>query len=441
MPNQDQRPGYVIAKYRVRQGLTEAELGALLGLDHSAISRFETGARAIPAKHAAHIATILKFTPEDRAWFLAAVGIEDQTELDRAVRVAQRLAQIARENFARNPALQRMRGAHALPQWLFGRWQIARFDMQNAVTTFRHVEPELRELLDPHGEWYPIILIDCADAYAIAGLLDNARDEAERAESLCRTTYRQHPSQRNAMSLARAIVMQLEVAYERGDWGGCEAQYARALPLLEAAEDYYGLSKARFFRALFHFWQGDLDAALAEAIDARATAERIQIKVGPFWAIRDGFNLQSHWWHVHTQSLLLDILACRGEWTTDTYGELAGNHRAGHALLSWTRDFPPFTPRYRWLGEPGPTPQPQYETRFRRWDEEVKRLGCQHLHVDILLSHGDYLYWGCGEEEKARRVYLQAAREAKGRYALFAEAAHARLAHAVPFPGLGAYRR
>ena len=176
---------------------------------------------------------------------------------------------------------------------------------------------------------------------------------------------------------------------------------------------------------------------MAYARRSREHAAQIRSRFDPWWALRDAFFLASHWWHVHTESLLLDVLAAGGAGGSLEFDELLLAHRGGR--LSWTPDFPPFTPRYWWADRSVEVDVARATEEFGRWAATTKRRGCMHLHTDILLAEGDFLRVARGDEAGARRVYEQAHRTAsdpKHGYRLFVRAARARLDGALPFPGL-----
>ena len=133
-----------------------------------------------------------------------------------------------------------------------------------------------------------------------------------------------------------------------GDEAICWTLYQRAKPYLEQAKDYYGWSKSLFFLSLFRFWQGQLDEAKTQIVQAREMVTNITQQPRDFWwLVRDGtYYLGSHWWDIITSSQLLDVLLCSGQSGGVNFDIEFLRYQQAYSVASWTRDFPPFSPRY-----------------------------------------------------------------------------------------------
>jgi hypothetical protein len=322
-----------------------------------------------------------------------------------------------------------------LPEWALGRFHLAGFDTRRAIRQLENVVTYAEA--DAGPELLSIILLDLADAYAIAGQLPFAEKYAKRSEDVCLMMWRDEQSPGKAMSLARTIIMQQEIAYERGDEAKCWELHHKAIPYLTEAYDFYGWAKSLFYLSLFRFWQGRLTDAEPYARRMRDYADRIMVRPDFWWAIRDGFFLGTHWWRVHAYSMLLDTLACKGSVESDEYDRLFFDYQRMHGLLPWTRDFPPFSPRYTWLDTNNPVAVERRDKDFRQWILHMRTLQCMHIQTDLLISYGDFLQFKRKEMSLAGQLYLEAKTTAEQNgYWLLAQVARERLAGEIRFPGL-----
>lgn len=64
MPEKE-RPGRMLKGLRLREGMTQKQIGAAIGVPQSHIAEYEKGKRPIPAAKAALLAEILKSVPEN----------------------------------------------------------------------------------------------------------------------------------------------------------------------------------------------------------------------------------------------------------------------------------------------------------------------------------------------------------------------------------------
>lgn len=153
---------------------------------------------------------------------------------------------------------------------------------------------------------------------------------------------------------------------------------------------------------------------------------------------RDLFFLGKHWWVLTTESMLVDIYACRGESGTDEFDTLWRAYQETRGGLALLRDFPPFTPRYAWLDKERPVALDAVQSEYRTWVATTKKLSCMHIHTDLLISYGDFLRYGLQAETRARVKYREALATAEQHgYKLFQQVAQERLASSgSSFPGL-----
>ncbi len=332
--------------------------------------------------------------------------------------------------------------------WVKGRLYISQFDMVRAVPQMKWVVEQTES--DRSHEWRNLIHFDMADASAIAGDLCEADQFATTCEQLSRAEVqhllacsRPHTTQvqRAYMGVARALVMKQEVAYERGCWDDCWRWHIQAQYYLTKADDRYGWAKSYFFLSLFQFWRGDLAAAAETAREARIRAKQIQPKWEFWWGLRDGLFIGAPWWRVITRAHLLDVLACSGAGDSREFSELLLAHQ--RQPRPFTRDLPPFMPRYLWIAELEAKGHAYFERRLKQWVTQSATLGCKHLHIDMLLSYGDFLRWAKRDEEGALAIYHDAyvkgcaAKSPSNHYLLLVTAAEQRLnSTAPPFPGL-----
>jgi transcriptional regulator with XRE-family HTH domain len=450
--------GALIGKYRSqKRHLSQGQLAEKIGIDRSYLSLIEHGERRPSAEVATRIAEILAFSYEDRDAFYTHLNMWELIHAHHDVVVERRAYGALQGALNRASVAKRFfQSAKYVLDWGLGRLYVARFDMKRAVP---QLEPISKRLVDDFEEdtllgitqdheFRGIVWLDMADAYAIAGNLDPADRWALRSEQHGHRLLQRETSpkaqRRLLMGVARAIVMQLEVAYERGDEAGCWALYQRAKPFLRAAQDYYGWSKSLFFLSLFRFWQGQLDEAKTQIDEARAAVNNItQQRPDFWWLVRDGtYYLGSHWWDIITSSQLLDVLLCSGQSGEENFDIEFLRHQQAHGVASWTRDFPPFSPRYLWLDAVGTRDLTPFDQRFKRWLAQTKALGCKHLHTDLLISYGDFLRWGNRDPKAASEHYQEAKRLAETYgYWLFAQAAERRLRSQIaPFPALDRLR-
>jgi len=330
------------------------------------------------------------------------------------------------------------------PDWTVGRVHIARFDVIRAVPQMERVVKLAKN--DNANELVNMIYFDMADAYAIAGDLQQAEHFANCCERLSRQQLAQHgvpgaqddvTLRRILMGIGRAIVMKQEIAYERGDDTAMLRFHEQAMPYLADAHDEYGRAKSWFFRSLFRFWQGRLDEAKHDAEEAIKFAKAITPKRDLWWAWRDGLFLGAPWWRTITQSHLLDVLVCSGETESAHFNKLfTRNYKVDPP---W-RKLPPFTPRYAWFIAHEHLGAARIENELLRWKADSQALGCKHLHVDIMLTYGDFLLWK-GDKRAAEATYREARGKAlaadfpENHFKLLADAADRRLAapaHAFP---------
>jgi transcriptional regulator with XRE-family HTH domain len=433
-------PQQLIRRYLKERKMSNAELARAVNISESYVSRIQRDRTTAP-ELAVKLADALGFSDEDLDAFFDALGMASAPAAFYRVEVERRWRDILRDQLRADSFLRQLGNRpYFLAEWARARLSLGFFDMRRAVP---QMELVVRKAANTDPELRSIVLLDMADAYAIAGRLSEARALAQASESLCRSLLEHGRSARVIMGVARALVMQQEIAYEAGDETACWQYYERALDYLGPAEDAYGLAKSLFFLALFRFWQGQLDEAEGLAREAMGWAAAIRFQPDLWWAWRDGFFLASHWWRVHTEALVLDVLSCAGRPTTPAFSELRATHRRDHGLLPWTRDFPPFSPRYAWLLRSGAatetaSPASEEDRRYRNWIQETRTLGLWHLHTDLLIAQGDFLRFGAKEEVRARAAYRAAAKLATERgYGLFARLAQERLAGRVAgFPGL-----
>ncbi len=433
--------GEIVRRYlRTRtRGGSIAALARDVRVSRPYLSRMVKGERPIPLEVAERIADALAFSLEDRAAFFRSPQVEAADALeDHYLHELERRWHEATEHAFSRITKNLVHRPPFLARWFRGRGYVARFDVRRAVPLLEAVS---REVGDVSDELRAIVFLDLADAYAIAGKLDDAERQAVRSELICRRLLREQPlSPRANMGVARALVMRQEVAYERGDEATCWARHEEAVPFLRAAADHYGWSKSLFFLGLFRFWQGDLAQAGSHAKQARDHANRIGLPFDRWWALRDGFFLASHWWHVLTESLLLDVLAANGEGGSAQFDQLLLAHRGGKPF--WMLDLPPFTPRYGWLDRSVEIDLERMAGTFERWATETARRQCMHLRTDILLAYGDLLKVAIHDDGGAQAIYEEAHRIAsdpKHGYRLLAQAARERLGGSLPFPGLALY--
>ena len=444
MPETHEEPGALIRRYRTERRLMVKELAGELKVSPSFLSRIEQGQRELKPDLAARAADVLQLSDEERARLYRSLGPTQLAgDLYRLHRheLERRWIDAGRDAFDR--ITRRVtRPTGAFRHWVLGRLYVGRFEVARAIPLLEKAASMIERAPQ---DLVSIVLIDLADAYAIAGRLDEADRLSERAVERTWRLVQQDPSQLHWMDFGRALVMRQEVAYERGDEANCQAFHAEARQPLANAGDAYGDAKSFFFLALFRFWQGRLDEAAKHAVAARAAAERIPPRFGLWWGLRDGFFLGSHWWRPITESVQLDVQACRGLGNTgdeDRFDVLLLTHRG--ARHWWTPDFPPFVPRYWWLGNPTMESLNAAEAELVHWVEETKRGGCLHLHTDLLLCRGDFLRTARRDHSGAQRVYREAlaiAREPRHGYGLLALAAERRLAGDVVFPGLVRFGR
>jgi transcriptional regulator with XRE-family HTH domain len=435
--------GAIIRRYRANRlpkKMTQEELGRLVGVSRSLVARWESGERTPTAEEAVKVADVLGFAPDDRERLYRLLGIADvAVEYHRGetdVRWQDAGVDALRRTIRRLTSLQYP--AEMLWDWGRARLYIGRFAVDQALPLLQPVAAWAEE--DATGELGDIILLDLADAYAIAGQLPEADARSAAAAEHSRGLLDQKRSKRHRMAVGRALVMRQEVAYERGDEDACWQFHDEAKPHLEQAEDAYGLAKSFFFLSLFRFWQGRLPEALDLALHAKQQAQSVGAKFDAWWALRDGFFLGNPWWRAITSSLLLDVRACLGQGETLEFDrELFRHRRLHHRFMP---DFPPFVPRYLWLTDPTTEGVDRFGTDLGQWVQETKRRGCFHLHTDLLLSYGDFLRVARGDRAAADRTYedaLAVARDPGRGYDLLATAAARRLAGEQVFPGLAGF--
>lgn len=423
-------PHQLIEHYRKLRDMSGAELARVVGTSESYVSRLQRD-RVPSLELAVKIADALDFTDDDRDVFFDALHMADTPALFYRIEVERRWRDLLRDQLLADSFLRQLGSRpHFLTEWARARLSLGFFDMRRAVP---QMEAVVRQSANANGELRAIVLLDMADAYAIAGRLQDSRDLACASHEICQGLLERGQSARASMGVGRALVMQQEVAYEAGNEAECWALHEKALAFLRPAEDAYGLVKSLFFLALFRFWQGQMDEAKRLTQEAIPLAEHIPLRPDLWWAWRDGFFLGTHWWRVHTEALFLDVLACSGRAHTSEFGQTLLTHRRGHGFLPWTRDFPPFSPRYAWLAGNQDIAKKERlaaeDRRFRKWVQETRKLGLQHLHTDILISHGDFLRFGASEEVRARAAYQTALKQASVHgYGLFERLAQERLA-------------
>lgn len=343
----------------------------------------------------------------------------------------------------------------ALAYWAAGRTLDLRCDVRRALPLLQRAGNDAREFSDRLGgdEVSGIILLDVADVYAVAGNLGTRETDAPYYARLSENTiagllksgmHDEMTRKRLCMGVARAIILQQHIQYQRGCEEQCWRLYCRALPYLDEAGDFYGRAKSQYFLALMLFHQGDFVSAQFFAEQAKESAYESETRMPWYdllWSIRDGIYFGKTWWQVHTLTLLLDILAAQGKLDAE-FERLFGQHLDEKPW--WARDFPPFSPRYIWVAE-WRDQDLDWVTRMRsRLEARIRQtIASQYIIYlpDLLLSYGDFLQ-AIGQPSEAQRQYSEALRAAQQyRSAFLADAATRRLSGADPLPVLARLRR
>jgi transcriptional regulator with XRE-family HTH domain len=408
----------LIKRYRLQLGWSQEDLAEALGCDHSYVSLLESGKRSVSLKHAARLDNLFPFSPEDRDRFYAITPLADLQDPEVASAFAdyqhsQKMHALLTATEQAAPFRSLFAKARYLPHWARARVEHLRCDMRRAVPRYEFdVVPEARQ--DARGEFLGIILLDAADAYGVAGRLKPAEAEAVAAElvtgNLTRDVVknglaRDHTFRRLQMGWARTIVLQLELAYLRGDEIAMFALYEKARKPLEDAQDHYGWAKSYYFLALWHFHHGELIEAEGQARRADWHAEQIAPE-DIWWKLRDGLFLGGHWWRVHTTSLVLDILAHQPDCDTAKVAVALEEYRRAWAKIRWwVRKLPPFVPRRWWSIKGLQTDRVQQE--FERWSQQADRLNYMIYKPDILLAWGDWMRDANGDRVAARGKYAE----------------------------------
>lgn len=440
-PETQQRVAELIEHYRLAflpEALTKVELARRLDVDAAYIKRVIKGTQPLSRHLAADITTTLGFSPEDRAYLYEHLSVEDRLIAPYLDGVERRWLNIFQTGLRCSGVLSRvlLTKPNYAPLWALARFYIARFDTNRSIRLLTQAMSSAES--DGPSHLLGIIYLDMADAYGLAGDFATNMDFARRSEQLCRGLLENRPTRSAHMAVGRAIVMQQQAEYIQGNEERSWLLHERALPYLSTAGDHYGLCKSFSFLSLFRFWQGNLTDAQYYMEQSYDHARSIKLDHDPWWSIRDGLYLGSHWWHLVAMASRLDIIACKGESASNRFAPLFIKQHHQHAFLSWTRDFPPFSPRYAWIYEQSIMDLKKIDRRFRRWEKELRELNCRNLHADVLLSYGDFLRWSANEPQLARNKYQEARDIAKRNgYELFVRASEARmLANIPPFSGI-----
>ncbi|SRR5712692_910523 len=336
-----------------------------------------------------------------------------------------------------------------IKEWALARILLLRFDTVHAV-------PELYEAVryaerSGDSEFYAVTLIDLANAYTIAGDPDAAESWVTSAiSSLARDSGKQSlasnaRSPRLQVSKARALLIQQEVAFLRGQEDRCRELHKEVQPYLGddwKDADHCGWAKTYYYLA----WMCQHQRKFEEAKEyAQQGLEHANYecsswwKTNPMWKVRDGVFLNTHWWRLSMTTLLLDILASGNQLHAQEFAECFMSYRQQLNTAFWTNDLPPFRSRYLWLDwERRPELLSDYADLFEDWLVKSNHLGCEHLHTEILVSYGDFLRWGEKKADSARRIYQEVARRSKERkYNFLEQVATQRLEdESLPFPWL-----
>lgn len=450
--NPDAAVGALIARCRAARDLSQSRLAAHLGVNHGTISRIERGERSLNPAHVGPLSAILGIEGDDLARLLRLLNLEETVEAG-AGRAADRRVFAAMWDAVRRTGW----GAGVadrpvyLVKWLDGRFAVGRYRARRAVRALDSATRLARGVAT--DELDSIIALDYADALILAGKLDDA-DRLVRARCLpvSDRLLAAHPAEPRArMAMARTVVTDVNLAYNRGDAVACWREHRRALPHLRAAADHYGRAKSLFFLALFRFWQGRLGEAERYARRAYARARRVVRshlrwegrpipRWDAWWDLRDAFALSRSWWETATLALLIDIAAADGD---------VGTPQFDATVLAWTDarrfwipDLPPFVPRYLWLEARDADARDRHREDLERWLRETMAGGCWNIHADLQIVYGDFLRWahpGDARMREAAHGAYRVAREiarAHG-FALHAHSAERRLARdEPPFPGL-----
>lgn len=433
--------GKLIKDHREARGLSQEALARELGVRHSTISRVEGGTRSLNPEHVGPLSAILDIQGDDLPRLLRLVGIE-RTVAESAARAEdRRVREAILEAAERTPLVGRIADLTRYKlRWIEGRIAIGRYRADRAVRELESAERLARAMAT--DELYSIVSLDYADALALASELDDAeRVVRERCLPVSERLLAERPASRRAqMAMARTIITDVNIAYNRGDEAACWREHRRAIPHRRAAADHYGGAKSLFYLALFRFWQGRLGRAERYARLALAHARRIAIQRDYWWDLRDALWLSRTWWEVALLALLLDIGAAGGQAGTEEFNGLIMEWM--DAKRSWVPDFPPFAPRYLWLTSRTPDARARHRETLERWLRVTAAGGCWNIHADLQIVYGDYLRWADPGDARMREDALgayRAAREIAGTYGfmLHAQSAAQRLGSAIPpFPGL-----
>ncbi len=413
----EQRVGDLIRRYREDQNLSQEALAGKLGVDASYVSLLERGKRRIDASLARKIDEALPFSPEDRRFFWEHTPLVEFLDPVRDFLVEQEVDRTF-SRFRLRPAVSSLLSlADYFPQWASARIAHLRCNMKRAIpqlqAVVRKAENDHTEQSRGKMEFFGMILLDMADAYGLAGEIERAKIEAERAWLVCRdllnTQLRNEQTMRRLhMGMARSIVLLQEIAYEQGDEDLYTSLDIDLKNHFVASGDHYGWAKRSYFLALFRFHQGSMAEAKRLAWEALDHARMIKLELDPWWIIRDGIFLGEHWWRLHCLSLMIDILCFENR--LRDHKNIIDEHREARSMAFWARDLPPFRPKYWWRGNDNAGNDVDIVRIFSRWVNDEQRLNAVLYLPETLVSWGDYLSSGesTGRRDIAAEKYHEA---------------------------------
>ncbi|CAN5721623.1 hypothetical protein BH23CHL2_BH23CHL2_19770 [soil metagenome] len=403
--------GAIIQTYRKAAGLSQQGLAAEIGIDRSYVSRIESGERHPTLDVLQQLDSVLKLHPEDQAIVFESHRrvLAQHTDLDLTLRATRQLRQLGWKT-----GFQFLSRSY-IYDWALARVQLLRYDPARAIPQLQNCVDRARSDAQAPSEILSIMYLDLADAYVIAGEPEQAVSVAKlsqrQSEHLLRQAISSKVRERGQMGVGRALVMRQEIAYELGDEQACLDYARRSEEYFKPVKDHLGATKSLFLIALLYFQCQEFDKAEKWLYKADEHLEMVSIRLDPRWWLRDGLFLGTHWWHVHISALLVDIIALSGQQRAARFDMSLDvalrNYYRSKSVAWWSRNLPPFTPRYLWLYDPDTSPDD--------WIENARGLGAMMYFGDILVSHGDYHMIVRGDPTGARNLYERARRFGKDR--------------------------
>jgi DNA-binding Xre family transcriptional regulator len=262
------------------------------------------------------------------------------------------------------------------------------------------------------NELVGMMLLDVADLAISLGRLRDAASfggsARQETEALLANLEQGDPDEpRYRMGHARALLVEQSLAHLQGNHEKFRNLHDLARPELTLAGDNYGWAKTLYLNAYLRFHQGDYVDAERVAAEANLYGKKIQPRFSPLWDLRDGVRFGAAWWHLQPVSLLLDCLACKGEFRSDRFRETWHEYHEARQDARWAPDIPSLAPRYLWVTEWDRPPASKIENQFEEWINNSRKWGFLLYLPDIYMSFGDFLNAG-GRGSSAAEMYQRA---------------------------------